>query len=185
VILVFVLVPVFSILDYFAVPQQLQATFGGYRLVCASIAIGQYLVLRSSKPSRFSYVHGYLVTLFVGSTIALMTVHLGGFDSSYYAGLNLVIIGVNLLLPWGVIHSGINSVVVIILYVALNAWAGHPFDGRILVNNLFFLSSTAIMAVIITYVRQKLVKQEFFLLAELRNSPSVYRRLSCLAQGKG
>jgi phosphoserine phosphatase RsbU/P len=170
VILVFVLVPVFSILDYFAIPQGLQSTFGAYRLFCASIAIGQYLVLRSSKPGRFSYIHGYLVTLFVGSTISLMTVHLGGFDSEYYAGLNLVIIGVNLLLPWGVIHSGINSAVVIVLYVSLNAWAGLPFEGRILVNNLFFLSSTATMAVIITYVRQKLVKQEFFLLAELKKA---------------
>jgi len=46
VILVFVLVPVFSILDYFAVPQSLQSTFASYRLVCASIAIGQYIVLR-------------------------------------------------------------------------------------------------------------------------------------------
>jgi len=69
-----------------------------------------------------------------------------------------------------VIHSGINSVVVIILYVSLNAWAGHAHEGRILVNNLFFLISTATMAVIITYVRQKLVKQEFFLLAELKKA---------------
>jgi sigma-B regulation protein RsbU (phosphoserine phosphatase) len=170
VILVFILVPVFFILDYFAVPQNLQSTFASYRFACASIAIGQYLVLRSSKPSVFSYIHGYLVSLLVGSTIALMTVYLGGFDSSYYAGLNLVIIGVNLLLPWGVIHSGINSAIVIALYVALNALADHTYEARILVNNLFFLSSTATLAVIITYVRQKLVKQEFFLLVELKKA---------------
>jgi sigma-B regulation protein RsbU (phosphoserine phosphatase) len=170
VILVFVLVPVFFILDYFAVPQNLQSTFAACRFACASIAIVQFLVLRSSRPGKFSYIHGYLVTFLVGSTISVMTVYLGGFNSSYYAGLNLVIIGVNLLLPWGVIHSGVNSLAVIVLYVLLNAMAGHPYEAPIMVNNLFFLSATAIMAVIITYVRQKLVKQEFFLLVELKKA---------------
>ena len=170
VILVFILVPTFLILDYFVVPQNLRPIFAGYRLVCAAVAIGQYVFLRRSKPSKLSYIHGYLVTLLVGSTVALMTVYLGGFNSSYYAGLNLVIIGVNLLLPWGVIHSGINSAIVIMLYVAMNVAANHAHEPRILVNNLFFLNATAIMAFIITYVRQKLVKQEFFLLVELKKA---------------
>jgi serine phosphatase RsbU (regulator of sigma subunit) len=170
VILVFILVPVFFVLDYFAVPQNLQSTFASYRFVCASVALGQYLALRSSKPSRLSYIHGYLVSLVVGSTIAIMTVYLGGFDSSYYAGLNLVIIGVNLLLPWGGIHSAINSAIVIMSYLVLNALTGQAFESKILVNNLFFLSSTATLAVIITYVRQKLVKQEFLLLVQLRKA---------------
>jgi serine phosphatase RsbU (regulator of sigma subunit) len=170
VILVFILVPTFLILDGFVVPQNLRPIFAGYRLACAAVAIGQYFFLRRSKPSKLSYIHGYLVTLLVGSTVALMTVYLGGFNSSYYAGLNLVIIGVNLLLPWGVIHSGINSAIVIMLYVVMNVTANEAYEPSILVNNLFFLNATAIMAFIITYVRQKLVKQEFFLLVELKKA---------------
>jgi hypothetical protein len=154
VILVFILVPAFLILDCFVVPQNLRRIFAGYRLVCAAVAIGQYFFLRRSKPSKLSYIHGYLVTLLVGSTLPCF--HLGGFNSSYYAGLNLVIIGVNLLLPWGVIHSGINSAIVIMLYLVMNGATNHAYEPSILINNLFFLSATAIMAFIITYVRQKL-----------------------------
>jgi sigma-B regulation protein RsbU (phosphoserine phosphatase) len=170
VILVFILVPTFLILDFFVVPQNLRSTFAWYRLACATIAIGQYAILRLSKPSRLSYIHGYMVTIVVGSTIAQMTSYLGGFNSSYYAGLNLVLIGVNLLLPWGVIHSAVNSFIILFLYLAVNIGFHHPYEQSILTNNLFFLSTTAIMAVIITFVRQKLVKQEFVLLAELKKA---------------
>jgi phosphoserine phosphatase RsbU/P len=48
--------------------------------------------------------------------------------------------------------------------------AGYAYEGRILINNLFFLSSTGTMAVIITYVRVKLVRDEFFLLVELKKA---------------
>jgi serine phosphatase RsbU (regulator of sigma subunit) len=170
VVLVIVLVPCFYVLDNFVVPEGLQSNFASLRLVCASIAIGQYIMLRISKPGWLSYIHGYLVSIFVGGSIAFMTVRLGGFDSSYYAGLNLVIIGVNLLLPWGMLHSAINSGLVIAFYVVLNAFSGQAYETKILLNNIFFMTSTAIMAVIITYVRHKLVKDEFFLLVELKKA---------------
>jgi serine phosphatase RsbU (regulator of sigma subunit) len=99
-----------------------------------------------------------------------MTVDLGGFDSSYYAGLNLVIIGVNLLLPWSAIHTAINTGLVIAMYLAANLIIRQPFETTILINNLFFLFSTGVMAVGINYVKHRLVKQEFFLRIELQKA---------------
>jgi serine phosphatase RsbU (regulator of sigma subunit) len=99
-----------------------------------------------------------------------MTVDLGGFNSRYYAGLNLVIIGVILLLPWKVIHSAINSTIIISMYLVFNSIAAKVYDASILINNLFFLCSTAILAVSINYVKHRLVKQEFFLLVELKKA---------------
>jgi sigma-B regulation protein RsbU (phosphoserine phosphatase) len=168
--LVFILVPLFFILDYFTMPKELLQRFGIYRLTCTIIAIIQYTIICRTSPSKFSYVHGYLVSIIVGGMIVLMTVDLGGFDSSYYAGLNLVIIGVNLLLPWKMLHSAVNSLIVIGMYLLLNIIAGQNYDVNILTNNLFFLFSTAVMAVIITHVRHKLVKQEFHLLVELKKA---------------
>ena len=52
-----------------------------------------------------------------------MTVDLGGFNSRYYAGLNLVIIGVNLLMPWRALHAAINSMIIIGLYLLFNILA--------------------------------------------------------------
>ncbi|TFG99355.1 MAG: LacI family transcriptional regulator, partial [Calditrichales bacterium] len=144
--------------------------FGIYRLIPTVFAIIQFFIIKYTKPSNLSYIHGYFITIVVGGTIALMTVDLGGFNSSYYAGLNLVIIGVLLLLPWAAIHSAINSMFIITMYIGFNMISGQKYDTNILINNLFFLCSTAVLAVSINYVKHKLVKQEFFLLVELEKA---------------
>lgn len=169
-ILAYTLVPAFFMLDYFTMPKELLPRFGIYRLVSTVICLIQYFVIRSTRPGNSSYSHGYLVSINVGGFIALMTVDLGGFNSSYYAGLNLVIIGVNLLLPWRAFHSAINSLIIIFMYVAFNIIAGQPYSANILANNLFFLISTAIIAVSINRVKHKLVKKEFYLLVELKKA---------------
>lgn len=166
----FTLVPIFFILDYFTMPEELLTRFGIYRLIPTVFAIIQFFIIKYTKPSNLSYIHGYFITIVVGGTIALMTVDLGGFNSSYYAGLNLVIIGVLLLLPWAAIHSAINSMFIITMYIGFNMISGQKYDTNILINNLFFLCSTAVLAVSINYVKHKLVKQEFFLLVELEKA---------------
>jgi len=69
-----------------------------------------------------------------------MTVSLGGFDSSYYAGLNLVIIGVNLLMPWRAYHTALNAVIIFAMYIGFNLIAGHHYSVALLMNNLFSFS---------------------------------------------
>jgi len=157
-------------LDYFIMPPDLLPKFGVYRLISTIIVVIQFFIIRNTKPSGFSYLHGYFIAINVGGMIALMTVDLGGFNSSYYAGLNLVIIGVILLIPWKVIHSTINSIMIISMYLILNFIAGKSYNSSILINNLFFLIATAIMAVSINYVKHKLVKKEFMLMVELRKA---------------
>jgi len=166
----YTLVPAFFILDFFTMPGELLHRFGYYRLACTLVVLIQYFVIRHSNPSSRSIYHGYFVSLMVGGSITLMTVDLGGFDSSYYAGLNLVIIGVNLLLPWPAIHTILNVGMVIAMYLTANLIIRQPFEATILVNNLFFLFSTGFMAVGINYVKHRLVKQEFFLRTELQKA---------------
>jgi sigma-B regulation protein RsbU (phosphoserine phosphatase) len=169
-ILAFLMIPAFLILDYFIMPKELLQRFVIYRSVSTLIVIIQYAIIRQTKASKLSYIHGYAVSVNIGGMIALMTVDLGGFNSSYYAGLNLVIIGVNLWIPWKTIHSALNSIIVISMYILLNVIAGHPYDHAALINNLFFLFSTAIIAVSINHVKHKLVKKEFYLLVELKKA---------------
>ena len=168
--LAYILVPVFFFLDYFIMPSELIPRFGIYRLISTLIVVAQYFIIRNTRPSQYSYFHGYFIAINVGGIIALMTVDLGGFNSSYYAGLNLVIIGVILLVPWNIVHSTINSVLIISLYLIFNFVASKDYNASILINNLFFLCSTAIMAVSINYVKHKLVKKEFMLMVELRKA---------------
>ena len=166
--LVIALVPLFFILDYFIVPKDLLKQVGIYRLIATLIVIIQYFIIRLTKPSRLSYLHGYIVSVVVGGVIVLMTRDLGGFYSSYYAGLNLVIIGVNLLLPWRAKHSALNSGIIIFLYIFANILGISDYRTNHLINNLFFLCATSIIAVSINYVKHLLIKKEFYLMCELK-----------------
>ncbi|UCH10135.1 MAG: PP2C family protein-serine/threonine phosphatase [Fidelibacterota bacterium] len=166
----FTLVPLFFILDYFTMPSELLPRFGIYRLLATLFLIVQYYVIRRSKSSRLSYLHTYLLSFVIGGMIARMTVDLGGFDSRYWAGLNLVIVGANLLMPWKATYGGLNSGIIIGLYLILNFISGQSFDPSILVNNLFFLCSLTVIVVAINHVRHRLVEKEFYLLEELQKA---------------
>ena len=166
----FTLVPIFFILDYFIMPEEILFRFGAYRFLSTVVLIAQFFVILHTKVNKWTYLHGHLVSLNIAGIIVLMTIDLGGFNSSYYAGLNLVIIAVNLLLPWSMVHSALNCAIIIALYLVGNITAGHAFDKSILVNNLFFLFTTAFLAISINYLKYKLVRQEFFLLNELKKA---------------
>ncbi len=168
--LVITLVPLFFILDYFIVPKSLLPRVGIYRLTATLIVIVQYLIIRLTQPSKFSYIHGYVVSVVVGGVIVLMTRHLGGFYSSYYAGLKRVIIGVNLLLPWKALHSALNSMIIILMYTTINFVGFDDFRPNDLINNLFFLCATGIIAVSINHVKHTLIRKEFYLMGELKSA---------------
>jgi hypothetical protein len=162
--LAFTLVPAFFLLDYMVVPPEMLGRFALYRGLATIVPILQFFILRSTKPSNWTIVHGYLLTFVTAGAIALMTTSLGGFNSTYYAGLNLVILAIVVLLPWGFVHSVANALIVLGLYVGLNLAFPSPEKVRIeiLFNNLYFLVATAIIAVAVNIVKQGLIEQEFW-----------------------
>jgi serine phosphatase RsbU (regulator of sigma subunit) len=169
-LLVITLVPLFFILDIYIVPKDLLKQVALYRFIATIIVFIQYIIILKTSPGNLSFVHGYVVSIVVGGVIVLMTIDLGGFLSSYYAGLNLVIIGVNLLLPWRAIHSAINSIIIISLYISLNLSISEIVPAKYLINNLFFLTATSVISVSINYVKHVLTRKEFDLLCELKSA---------------
>jgi serine phosphatase RsbU (regulator of sigma subunit) len=166
----YTLVPIFFILDYFMMPPDLLPKFAAYRIIATVIVLIQYFILSNTRPSKLSLIHAYFTSFVVSLTIVFMTVDLGGLNSGYYAGLNLVIIAVNLLIPWAWYHSAINGCITIIMYIILNLLTPQPYSFSILIQNLYFLSSTVIIATSINYVRFKLIKEEFSLRAQLKTA---------------
>ncbi|XDD51642.1 PP2C family protein-serine/threonine phosphatase [Leptospira sp. WS92.C1] len=162
-----VLIPFFLLLDYYTQPPELHLRFAIYRGATTVLVILEYLLIRFTHPNRYYPLHGYVISTMIGLMIVLMTVDLGGFNSSYYAGLMLVLMAVNILLSWRPIHSVINGILVLALYLGFNVFENQPFDPRIIVNNLFFLGSTIIITAAISWVRFKLVRSEYLLRAEL------------------
>ena len=163
----FCLIPMFLVLDYFTMPRELLYRFAVYRAAGTVFALAQHFFIRHTRPTRWSLLHGYAFSLMVGGMIVLMTYDLGGFDSSYYAGLSLVVVASNLLLPWRAMHSAVNGTLVLVMYVVLNGVWGGPFQTSTLINNLYFLSATVVIAVAINFVKYRLIEQEFRLRAEL------------------
>ncbi len=157
----------FFLLDYVVAPPELIVSFAAYRLTACGIIFAQYIILRSSRPSGRTFLHGYLTSIVASSLIAVMIIQLGGFDSGYYAGLNLVIIGTNLLISWHYLHSAVNGLLTVVLYVAANMLFGGEFSVQTLIGNLFFMVSTLFLAVITSYLRFNLMKLEFTLRADL------------------
>jgi serine phosphatase RsbU (regulator of sigma subunit) len=161
------LIPLFLVLDMFVMPGPLLGRFVVYRGAVTGLIILQWLVISRTRPSRWSILHGYFLTLVAGLMISWMTVDLGGFDSRYYAGLMLVVVAVNLLLPWRPVHSAANGFITVCLYVALGAAYGGTFNAANLAGNLFFLCSMVVVAVASTGLRHDLLEREFMLRAEL------------------
>lgn len=168
----FTLIPIFFILDVFMMPPQLLARFALYRLVTTGLVLAQHMVIRHTKPSRFSVWHGYFFSIIAGGMIALMTTDLSGFNSTYYAGLNLVIIAANTFLPWRAIHSALNCVIIIGLYVGLNLAlpSADPISRVAFINNVYFLVSTAIISVATNGVRERLIREEFNARSQLQTA---------------
>ncbi|MEK6793980.1 MAG: SpoIIE family protein phosphatase [Spirochaetota bacterium] len=164
------MVPLFFMLDVFMMPRSLLPRFAVYRAISMALVLVQLVMIRHQKPGRRMFLHAYLMSTQIGLIITLMTIDLGGFNSSYYAGLNLVIIGVNLLMPWRSVHSGVNAAVTIVLYAACNLIAGRTFQPAIFLNNLFFLTATSIVVTCISYVRFRLIKNEFVLLLQVKKT---------------
>ncbi len=168
-VLGFTLVPLFFFLDYFTVPPEKLTRFAVYRLAPTVVAVGQYVVLRLTRPGRYSFAHGYILTLCIGGAIALMTTELGGFDSAYYAGLNLVTIAIVVLPPWGFKHATINALLVLALWFGFNlAFPSESFHLPSFLNNLYFLSGTAIIGVSINVVKQSSIEKEFLSRSDLK-----------------
>jgi len=159
----FSLIPILFILDFFIMPTKLLGTFALYRLVATGLVLGQHLVIRHTKPSRFSILHGFAFSFVVGGMIALQTTDLSGFNSAYYAGLNLVMIATNMFLPWRAVHSALNCTVLILLYLVLNVALPVPglVNKVLFINNLYFLLATAVISVGTNVVRERLIKEEF------------------------
>lgn len=155
-----VLVPLFVILDWFTMPPELFGRFAIYRAVATVFLVVQWLIIRLTPPSRWSIVHGYAFTMVVAAAITKMTVDLGGFDSSYYAGLNLVI-AANLLLPWSAKHAFLNAMTTFLMYVVANALWGGDYDPRNLIGNLFFMGAMVAIGIVISTSRFALIVAEF------------------------
>ncbi len=155
------LLPLFGILDYFIAPTPLLHSFLILRLVAAVILLAILLVAYPAIGKQHPALLGIIGPPIVGGSVSLMTVRMGGYESPYYAGLNLVILGVTLVMPFSLRQSALTCFLVYSTYVLPNLFVNTITRPELFLNNNFFILGTIVIALTGSHYSQKLRFHEF------------------------
>ena len=162
------------------------------RVVCAAALGGIYLLIGETPGAKTCHVASVLAALLPMLGICAMITYTGGGNSVYYAGLNLILVGLSLVLRWTFANSLVIIAACCLAYAAsvilAPIFALPPLDYRVLFNNAYFLGVTAVFVLVGCYFYEKLRFSDFCLRAEVESSrellESQNRQLSELNEAK-
>ena len=163
------LVPVFAILDYLVYPEWF-LLFLGLRVCCAVIIVACSLAV-SRRFRHLAKPVTVAMFLLVQAMILFMIAVTDGARSTYYAGLNLTVIAIGLLLPTKAEETVAFCLVTYVGY-AWACWFNEAADIAVdFFGNMFFLVSTGVIASFSSYFLGRRRYHEFGLAyqLELRN----------------
>ena len=163
-----VLMPLGTVLDYFVYYNQVFPFFK-LRLLCSFLIGLFWIVVKSSQGQRHPREFGMLLAFFPAFFISWMIYKTAGAHSSYYAGLNLVLLVVGFVLHWTFIESLIVVSVVLAMYVAACVFHGEIFKVDLL-THLYFLILTGVIVAAGSYFHSKTRFREFAFQYELNQS---------------
>ncbi|KEZ78690.1 ATP-binding protein [Salinisphaera hydrothermalis] len=168
-ILALILMPAGVSLDIFVYPGH-AATFFCFRLVADAFLL---VILALHFQQRGKFPAGALIFawLSVAQIAICMMIYLtDGFASTYYAGLNLAILGMGILLPVSLIEVLIFSGMTLALYLAAGfAHSPGPINFGLLYNNVYFMLTTSVISATAVYFSRRRRLREFSLNFELSN----------------
>ena len=158
------------------------------RVACSLLLVLIYYELGLPQGlARAGFVATWIALLPIIS-ICMMIYFTGGGNSVYYAGLNLVIVGLSLLLRWSFWKSvGMTTACAVFYFVSV-ALAFEEASFRMLYNNSYFLFVTSVFAIVGGYFYERLRLNEFTLRTEVEKSRetlrSQFQRLGELDEAK-
>jgi len=155
------LTPLFGLLDVVFAPPGL---FFLYLMLRFGTSLVLFLILLFAYPTfgrRSPRMLGILGPVVLGVSISIPTCLLGGYESPYYAGLNLVILGMSLVLPFSVKETAVTCGLIYGLYIVPILWLERLAEPKFFINNNFFLLGTIIIALTSSFYSQRLRFKEF------------------------
>jgi signal transduction histidine kinase len=163
--LVVVLMPAGFLLDYFVYPQNVKFFFL-LRIICSLLAFALWGLLSTSLGRRHFRALGMLWFILPSLFISIMIYFADGVNSSYYAGLNLVLIAISWVAQVDFLETIVASSLTLFMYCAA-CFAHGPVTSSVLFNNLYFIVLTGIIVVTGSYYVSRLRFREFALRAEV------------------
>jgi signal transduction histidine kinase len=153
------LVMIFSLLDFFSYPEYAK-TFLFLRVADSALL----LIALAISYSKFGLSYGRALGIFEMSLTGIMInimIRYAGYETPYYAGLNLVVLAIGVLFPWSLKETILTSGFVYICYLAPILLFDKISNIVLFVNNNIFLLATIIIASIASYFASSIRRREF------------------------
>lgn len=160
-LLVAVLMPFGATLDWAVYPERL-AFFGWIRLGSSVLACGIWYLLTRPWGIRHHRGLGFATAWLPAICICWMIYDREGPASPYYAGLNLILLAISLVVRWNAVESAIAVGGVILFYLATCMLHGpwDKLDGRFAANCIFMVE-TGIIVVVGNHFFNRLRQRDF------------------------
>lgn len=172
--LVALLMPAGWVLDKWVYPGD-ALSFLPIRLACSFAALLVWALHWTHFGARHYKLLGMTIPLMPAACICWMISVKHGVVSPYYAGLNLILLAVSVVVRWTMKES-VTAVAAVLMMYFVTCWAdmrgGDEARLRLIVNNFYFLILTGIIVVVGNYFFNRLRQQEFVLRYELDRSRS-------------
>ena len=178
-VLAAVLVPSFSILDWFVVRQHF-AVILALRLAVTAYAVICFVLTRHPLGRRnVSFLSTSLFTIAAVAIVVMIYLHTG-YRSPYYAGLMLVVVATGTLFPWNRLERLATYGAICTAYFSPILFQSIE-EPSILISNAFFLVSTVIIVASAQGHSVRVARREFFANLDLQATKSsletAYERL--------
>ncbi len=167
-----ILMPAGITLDYLVYPNQV-GEFFILRVLCSVCVWGVRALFNTEFGDRNYRFLGMLWYMLPAFFISGMIYASDEVTSPYYAGLNLVLIGAGLFLPWTYFENLLASLLVTIMYASAVLLIGPTHDFALVFNNLYFLILTGLIVVVSSYYTGDTRYREFALRFELDRNKQV------------
>ena len=165
-----VLYPLFTILDFVVARQHLEL-FITYRVVFALFCLLLLCLLLLPVGRRHVFPISLIAYVAGGCTISTMIVKLGGYDSSYYVGILMVLVTYTAMLPLTVLQAIFSGAMLYVIYVAPIFLFSQPTTASLdtFFSYNFFFVFLYVISVLQCSAETKARKTEFALRTELSN----------------
>ena len=169
-ILGIVFMPFGGVLDYFIYPEYMEFFFW-LRIECSVLLTMIWWILGQPFGKKYFRPLGLIEVTLPIFFISWMIYETNGIRSDYYAGINLVLVGVGFLMRWGLADTTRMVVISVLLYLAACLLGPKPLDGdgenKDLVNSIYFITLTGIFSMTGNYLYNLNRTREFALRWEL------------------
>ena len=152
--------PLFLVLDY-AVFRQHFFEFMVIRAVVVALSLIVFLIMKTGFGAKNARGFAIFMYLFCGLSICLMVHMSGGYSSSYYAGINFVLLAFIFILPLDPPRTAIICAVLYLSYIAPILLMQKISDLPVFLNNNFFLLATILVVILSAHLSTRIRFREF------------------------